>query len=80
MQQDVLAEEASWPRADLFFMKDALDRGMSCAEVAGFLGRTEEEVREQSGQASKRRAPRLCAGQGRSGKKHRAARAKIARG
>jgi hypothetical protein len=57
VQQDVLAEEASWPRADLFFMKDALDRGMSSAEVAGFLGRTEEEVREQSGQASKRRAP-----------------------
>jgi predicted transcriptional regulator len=29
-------------------LADALARGMSIAEVAAFLGRTEEEVREQS--------------------------------
>jgi hypothetical protein len=37
-----------WEQADLFFLVDALARGMSIAEVAAFLGRTEEEVREQS--------------------------------
>ena len=37
-----------WTNADSFFLADALARGMSIAEVAAFLGRTEEEVREQS--------------------------------
>ena len=37
-----------WAQTDLFFLVDALARGMSIAEVAAFLGRTEEEVREQS--------------------------------
>jgi hypothetical protein len=37
-----------WDRADLFFLADAIARGMSIAEVAAFLGRTEEEVRERS--------------------------------
>jgi hypothetical protein len=37
-----------WTNADRFFLADALGRGMSIAEVAAFLGRTEEEVREQS--------------------------------
>jgi hypothetical protein len=37
MQEDALTEEAGWPRADLFFMKDALTRGMSSADVAGFF-------------------------------------------
>jgi len=82
MQQDVLAEEAGWPRADLFFMKDALNRGMSCAEVAGFLSRTEEEVREQGegAQASKRSVVGVVKGKREAGRKHRAARARIARG
>ena len=32
-----------WTNADLLFLKDSLAHGMSYAEVAGFLGRTEEE-------------------------------------
>jgi hypothetical protein len=36
-----------WARADLFFLKDSLQRGMSLAEIAGFLGRTADEVREK---------------------------------
>ena len=37
-----------WPRADLFFLKDSLERGMSLAEIAGFLRRTADEVREKA--------------------------------
>jgi hypothetical protein len=37
-----------WTRADLFFLKDSLERGMSLEEIAGFLGRTVDEVREKS--------------------------------
>jgi hypothetical protein len=37
-----------WIKADLLFLKDTLARGMSCAEVAGFLGRTEEDVRQKA--------------------------------
>jgi hypothetical protein len=37
-----------WAQADLLFLVDALARGMPIAEVAAFLGRTEDEVREQS--------------------------------
>ena len=35
-----------WARADLFFLEDSLERGMSLVEIAGFLGRTADEVRE----------------------------------
>jgi hypothetical protein len=38
----------TWLRADLLFLRDALARGMSFAEVAGFLGRTEEEARQKA--------------------------------
>ena len=37
----------SWAKADLFFLEDSLRRGMSLAEIAGFLGRTADEVREK---------------------------------
>jgi hypothetical protein len=37
-----------WDSQDLLFLKDALARGMSYAEAAGFLGRTEEEVRAKA--------------------------------
>jgi hypothetical protein len=37
-----------WDGQDLLFLKDALQRGMSHAEAAGFLGRTEEEVRARA--------------------------------
>jgi hypothetical protein len=36
-----------WTKADLLFLKDSLAHGMSYAEVAGFLGRNEEEVRQK---------------------------------
>ena len=35
-------------RAALFFLKDSLERGMSLAEIAGFLRRTVAEVREKA--------------------------------
>jgi len=38
----------SWEKADLFFLIDALARGMSIAEVAAFLNRSEEEVRQRA--------------------------------
>jgi hypothetical protein len=37
-----------WANADLLFLKDALKRGMSFSEVAGFLRRTEDEVRQKA--------------------------------
>jgi hypothetical protein len=37
-----------WARADLFFLKDSLERGMSLAEIAGFLRRTADEVQEKA--------------------------------
>jgi hypothetical protein len=37
-----------WSNADLLFLASALDRGMSLADTAGFLGRTEGQVRRQS--------------------------------
>jgi hypothetical protein len=37
-----------WLKSDLLFLKDSLAHGMSYAEVAGFLGRTEEEVRQKA--------------------------------
>jgi hypothetical protein len=41
-----------WSNADLLFLMDALKRGMSSAEVAGFLCRTENEVREKAKELS----------------------------
>ena len=38
----------SWNRSDLFFLSDALARGMSIRDLAGFLNRTEDEVRQQA--------------------------------
>lgn len=39
-----------WLPSDLLFLKDALGRGMTCAEVAGFLSRGETEVRNKAKQ------------------------------
>jgi hypothetical protein len=39
---------SSWCRQDLFFMADSIRRGSSFGEVAGFLSRTEEEVRRKA--------------------------------
>ena len=49
-----IKEECPWPpgehwdKADLLFLENAVARGMPFSEVAGFLCRTEEEVREKS--------------------------------
>jgi len=51
-----------WAKADLLFLEDSLQRGMSLAEIAGFLGRTADEVREKVEQVTRaqpRRGPRL---------------------
>lgn len=37
-----------WHPQDLIFLESALARGMSCAEIAGFLDRREEEVRAKA--------------------------------
>jgi hypothetical protein len=37
-----------WMNGDLFFLRNSLEHGMSFAEVAGFLRRTEDEVREKA--------------------------------
>jgi len=39
-----------WSQSDLFFLKDALERGMTCGDVAGFLSRGEDEVRNKAKQ------------------------------
>jgi hypothetical protein len=37
-----------WSKQDLFFLEDALRRGRSSAEVAAFLGRQVDEIREKA--------------------------------
>jgi hypothetical protein len=37
-----------WDPQDLVLLESALARGMSCAEIAGFLDRREEEVRAKA--------------------------------
>jgi hypothetical protein len=37
-----------WLKADVFFLKDATSHGMSCEEIAGFVGHPEEEVRRKA--------------------------------
>ena len=41
-------ERPRWSRADLLFLIDARRRGLSDALVAGFLCRTEDEVRQKA--------------------------------
>ena len=43
-----------WSPSDLFFLKDALERGMTCGDVAGFLSRCEGEVRNRAKQTYRR--------------------------
>jgi hypothetical protein len=40
--------EVPWEKSDLFFLRSAIEGGMSFARIAGFLDRTETEVREKS--------------------------------
>jgi hypothetical protein len=44
-----------WSPSDLLFLKLALEHGMTDAEVAGFLSRDEEEVRNKAKQLKKLR-------------------------
>jgi hypothetical protein len=41
--------QEGWDKADLFFLADALKRGMSIEEIARFLNRSEEEVKRRAG-------------------------------
>ena len=43
-----------WLPSDLLFLKDALARGMTYAEAAGFLSRDEDEVRKKAKQMKRR--------------------------
>jgi hypothetical protein len=45
-------KHAPWVHADLFFLQDALAHGMSISEIAGFLGKTEKEVRAKAKELS----------------------------
>jgi hypothetical protein len=37
-----------WSKADVFFLEDALRRGMSAEQVARFLGRRADEVQAKA--------------------------------
>jgi hypothetical protein len=39
---------APWVHADLFFLQNALAHGTSISEIAGFLGKTDNEVRAKA--------------------------------
>ena len=41
-------DQEPWCTADVFFLSDAVRRGMPLEEVAGFLGRSMEEVIEKA--------------------------------
>jgi hypothetical protein len=41
-------DQLFWSKADLFFLADAVAHGMAFADVVGFLGRTEMQLREKS--------------------------------
>jgi hypothetical protein len=45
---DLRRLDQQWDKADLLFLHDALRHGMSAENVAGFLGRTADEVREEA--------------------------------
>jgi hypothetical protein len=56
----------TWTKAELFFLRDALAHGMSSADVARYLRRTEDEVREKSKGMSRTRGLRASS-RGREG-------------
>ena len=41
--------DAQWDKGDLLFLRDAFARGMSIRDLAGFLNRSEDEVRQKAG-------------------------------
>jgi hypothetical protein len=46
--RNVILRGEPWAKADLLFLEDALRRGISAKDVAGFLGRTADEVRAKA--------------------------------
>jgi hypothetical protein len=56
-----IATDEPWSSADLFFLEDALRRGMSAEQVAGFMRRPADEVqakaRELGATAGTRKTP-----------------------
>jgi hypothetical protein len=44
------SQDEYWLPSDLLFLKDALKRGMTYAEAAGFLSRDEDAVRKKAKQ------------------------------
>jgi hypothetical protein len=40
--------QSPWINSDLFFLESALRRGLSFEELAGFLGRTSDEVEQKA--------------------------------
>jgi hypothetical protein len=57
-----------WERADLFFLCDAIARGMPIQDLAGFLNRSEDEVRRQ---ADSRCHDSISSSDGSPSKRHR---------
>jgi hypothetical protein len=51
------SSDEPWSKADVFFLRDALRRGLSVAEIARFLRRTEKEVREKAKEVEMRCEP-----------------------
>ena len=49
--------KTAWNKADLMFLMDALKRGVAEADVARFLARSEDEVRDQAKALKRRRFP-----------------------
>jgi hypothetical protein len=53
--EDLSNATAAWNKADLIFLMDALKRGVAEADVARFLARSEDEVRDQAKALKRRR-------------------------
>jgi hypothetical protein len=64
---DIPPASSAWPKTDLLFLTYALKHGMSFAEVAGFLRRTEEQVREKAKELNIRPNPVNPYGTGHAG-------------
>ena len=56
-KQPIPAHTEPWLKSDLLFLEVSLRNGMAVAEVAGFLARNEDEVRDKAEELSLPRAP-----------------------
>ena len=45
---DTHSDTPPWSKQDLLFLRDSLEHGRSFAEIAGFLRRNENDVREKA--------------------------------